>query len=104
MTTALDETENRKFAEQAQWLGLDILDTTEHTVEFSAYFVLDGAEQRIHERSLFIQKDGRWYYDGHEHQCSGHVTQEPIRVEKIEETNPAPVVAERNTRSAVNLL
>lgn len=90
MTMELDEEENRACAENTQWLGLDILEVTDSTVEFSAYFILDGKERCVHERSVFIQKDGRWYYDGYEHQCDGHSAKEPIRVEKIGRNEPCP--------------
>jgi len=57
------------------WLGLDVLDRTEDgdraEVEFTARFRTarrgggegDGAlEQRLHERSRFARRGGRWFY------------------------------------------
>lgn len=51
-----------------QWLGLDIKnhvetgpDTAE--VEFVArYRIGGGSAVRLHERSRFVRRDGRWYY------------------------------------------
>lgn len=61
------------------WTKLEILNssvvssyTTEANVEFAAYFIHDGKEQRIHENSHFVKQDGKWLYAGHSHQCSSH--------------------------------
>lgn len=53
---------------QTHWLGLDIKDhrsTGEDTaeVEFVArYRIGGGSAVRLHERSRFIRREGRWYY------------------------------------------
>jgi SEC-C motif-containing protein len=88
MTIEMDEEETRAFAESAEWIGLDVHEARDNIVEFSAHFVHEGQKQRVHERSVFIQKDGRWLYNGHEHRCSGHETHQPIRVEKIGRNEP----------------
>jgi SEC-C motif-containing protein len=51
------------------WLGLEVLDRSTDgdraTVEFVARFRPTGRgprEQRLHERSRFVRRDGRWYY------------------------------------------
>ena len=58
-----------KWAEQAEWSGLEIVETEkgqegddEGVVEFVAKFSLQGAEQRHHERSRFKKVDGKWFY------------------------------------------
>lgn len=65
----VDRDAAQQWAEQAEWLGLDIIDTVDGkegddtgVVEFAARFVLQGAEQRHHERSTFKKVDGSWYY------------------------------------------
>jgi SEC-C motif-containing protein len=51
------------------WTGLEILATgqggagdTSGTVEFRARFSANGQEGELHERSAFVQENGRWYY------------------------------------------
>lgn len=55
-----------------EWLGLDLLEAStdesgdEGTVEFVAHWRSgEGAERqrgRIHERSTFVRRAGRWFY------------------------------------------
>ncbi len=57
----------REHASSTEWLGLEILSSTESgdggAVEFKAYF-RDGDGIRVHhEKSRFVRLDGRWYYD-----------------------------------------
>jgi len=49
------------------WKRLDILahsqDGNHGVVEFNAYFLEDGIEEKVHyEKSLFQRVEGRWYY------------------------------------------
>jgi len=45
-----------------EWRKLQIVDTAPGVVEFRAsYRGLDGAGL-VHERSRFVQEDGRWFY------------------------------------------
>jgi SEC-C motif-containing protein len=55
------------FEVGAKWLGLDVrahqvtgADTAE--VEFVARYRVAGQAVRLHERSRFVQEDGRWFY------------------------------------------
>lgn len=55
------------WAENTQWLGLQILNTesltkTQSAVEFNAVFQGEEGEQTHHERSIFVKIDGRWYF------------------------------------------
>lgn len=55
------------WAENTQWLGLQILKTETLTklqsaVEFHAVFQGEEGEQTHHERSIFVKIDGRWYF------------------------------------------
>lgn len=46
-----------------KWLKLEVLKTTESTVEFKAYYVHGLSPIQVHhERSNFKKEDGRWYY------------------------------------------
>jgi SEC-C motif-containing protein len=64
-----DEAATRKWAEQSQWLGLEVRSTEngqeedeEGMVEFIAAYKEDGLLKQHHERSLFRKEGGRWYY------------------------------------------
>ena len=57
------------WSREADWLGLDILDTVKGTedddegiVEFVARYALDGEVYTHHERSRFQRIDGVWFY------------------------------------------
>ena len=51
------------WATTNQWLKLEIIEATENTVEFKAYF-LDNTLQTIihHEKSTFKFENGSWFY------------------------------------------
>ena len=55
------------WAENTQWLGLQILKTEtlskfQSAVEFNAVFQGEEGEQTHHERSIFVKIDDRWYF------------------------------------------
>ncbi|MEN8179404.1 MAG: YchJ family metal-binding protein [Pseudomonadota bacterium] len=59
----------RKWAENSQWLGLEIVaveaggpDDSEGTVEFVATYKERGLVRPYHEVSNFCKVDDRWYY------------------------------------------
>ncbi len=58
----LDRASIERWARDSQWLGLQILATTETTVEFRATYRASGATTVHHELSRFRQIDNRWYY------------------------------------------
>lgn len=67
--TDWDRDASRRWAETAEWQGLEIVSTDggaagdeEGFVEFIALFSEDGKPRRHHERSRFQNKGGRWYY------------------------------------------
>jgi len=57
-----------EWAESLEWLGLKVIEHQlrmggqQATVEFVASFVENGEVRFMHERSLFKQHKGRWYY------------------------------------------
>lgn len=64
-----DREATRRWAENAEWHGLEILSTeagqagdSEGVVEFAADYSEKGEPRRHHERSRFAQVSGRWYY------------------------------------------
>ena len=57
------------FAKAVEWSGLEIIAAPPTTpndnigyVEFIAYFYVDDEEDYLHEKSMFVLEDGRWYY------------------------------------------
>ena len=54
-----------KWATSNQWLQLEILEATENTVEFKAYFLDNERQKQIHhEFSTFKLENGSWFYVG----------------------------------------
>ena len=50
-----------------KWLGLEVrshsqMDDTHAQVEFVARYRTGGKGDRLHERSRFVNEEGRWYY------------------------------------------
>lgn len=53
-----------EWAVRNKWIGLEIIKSTEHTVEFKAHFLNEMLNPQIHhERSTFKKLNGKWYYD-----------------------------------------
>jgi SEC-C motif-containing protein len=59
----------QQWAEDSEWLGLEILDTTDGgedddtgQVEFVCLYEHDGEEKRHHEDARFARVDGQWYF------------------------------------------
>lgn len=52
-----------QWAISNQWQKLEVIEATETTVEFKAYFLdRNKMPQQHHEMSTFIQEQGLWYY------------------------------------------
>ncbi|MEA1917767.1 MAG: YchJ family metal-binding protein [Campylobacterota bacterium] len=45
-----------------EWLKLDVLNTSQNTVEFKAYYKEHSEVDVLHEKSSFIKEDGIWKY------------------------------------------
>ena len=51
------------WSKSNNWLRLEILDVSETTVEFKAYFIDDSLQANIHhEKSAFKNEKGSWFY------------------------------------------
>lgn len=82
------------WAQQSEWLGLEIVATSEGKaedqrgeVEFIARYALEGAEQKHHERSRFKREGDRWFYlDGDMVKAKPVVRQEP----RVGRNEPCP--------------
>jgi len=64
-----DQEATRRWANEAEWLGLEVVSTEagqpgdrEGWVEFVAIYNENGSRKRHHERSRFETRDGRWFY------------------------------------------
>ncbi len=58
------------WAKYSKWISLEIVSKEQGNenddkgiVEFIAIYEVDGVINRHHERSLFVKKDGKWYYN-----------------------------------------
>lgn len=56
--------EIKKWTERVNWLKLDVLNSTEQTVHFKAYYMENGQVQVIEENSEFVMENGHWVYLG----------------------------------------
>lgn len=69
VTTALAERRHHskaailEWAKSNQWIKLEILKSTENTVEFKAYYLDYRLNAQVHhEKSTFIKERENWYY------------------------------------------
>lgn len=58
------------WSNSSKWISLDIVSTEKGSetdndgiVEFIAIYEVDGVTYRHHEKSLFVKKEGKWYYN-----------------------------------------
>lgn len=52
-----------KWAKESKWQRLEIINATENTVEFKAYYLNRAGEPKIHyEKSTFVFQNGEWLY------------------------------------------
>ena len=69
----------KEYAQSVVWLGLDVIKAEKAVVEFKAYYKDQEGVKVQHERSFFVQEDGRWFYKDGIHLSS-----------KIERNEPCP--------------
>jgi SEC-C motif-containing protein len=51
------------WAKANHWIKLEIMHASENIVEFRAYYLDNRLKAQVHhERSAFINEDGKWYY------------------------------------------
>ncbi|MCE7872495.1 SecC motif-containing protein [bacterium CPR1] len=51
-----------RFAREARFTGLEVLEAVDDVVEFLATFQVGSERHRLHERSRFELREGRWIY------------------------------------------
>lgn len=54
----------RRFCEQTEFVGLQIVEEAANTVTFRATLMQNGRDASFTERSLFAKERGRWLYVG----------------------------------------
>ena len=57
-----DTKEAETWSQQVKFTHLEILDFTDNTVEFKAFYKHEGQASFIHENSLFKRIKGQWFY------------------------------------------
>ena len=50
------------WTKSIEWVKLDVLQSTESTVKFKAYFYENGSLNIIHENSFFVKENNCWVY------------------------------------------
>ena len=59
----IDKTDILNWAKQNKWMGLEIIEATERTVEFKAHYLDHQLKPQVHhECSIFKKVDEQWYY------------------------------------------
>ena len=58
-----DYNDLKSFSQNCEFKKLEILDYTENSVTFKATIFCNGEDVSFSEKSYFVFKDGRWYYD-----------------------------------------
>jgi SEC-C motif-containing protein len=86
-----DEKTAREWAEESDWLGLEIINATggrgddKGVVEFIARYRIKNANHSHHERASFERLNGLWYFADGE-----MVKNAPITVAKVGRNEPCP--------------
>lgn len=95
-TRGFDAVAAKRWAKRVTWIKLVVLDTSQTNspkgyVEFIATFVDGCTLKSIHEKSEFIQEDGRWYYvDG---------VQFPLATQSIARNGVCPCGSQRKYKN-----
>jgi len=50
------------WTKSVEWIKLDVLEVTENTVEFKAFFYENNSLNVIHENSFFEKENNHWVY------------------------------------------
>ncbi|SDW85360.1 SEC-C motif-containing protein [Lutibacter oricola] len=59
-----EKREIESWTKSVNWLKLEVLNSTEDTVEFKAFFLENGAVNVIYENSKFVKENEHWVYLG----------------------------------------
>ncbi|MCB0365479.1 MAG: YchJ family protein [Bdellovibrionaceae bacterium] len=89
----LDPEANRRWAESAEWKGLDVVGTTgggpedeKGTVEFKVSYDMGDGPEEHHELSTFVKRNGQWYFSDGKNPSLKTVE----RGEKVGRNDPCP--------------
>jgi len=53
----------RRYCEECEFERLEIIDSSQTSVTFKATLTCNGEDASFSEKSYFVYKEGRWYYD-----------------------------------------
>jgi len=62
-TSTHQSIEELSIPNEIEWLKLEVLNDYENIVEFKAYYRENGLLGVLHEKSNFVQVDGKWKYE-----------------------------------------
>jgi SEC-C motif-containing protein len=89
-----DEAGSRKWAREADWQKLEIIDVTQSethanrgTVEFRAHYTRDGNHLVHHELAEFRKSNGTWYFFDGKMVSTGQVRRD---ASKVGRNDPCP--------------
>lgn len=54
--------ETEKWTKSVRWIKLEVLNANDDTVTFKAYFIENGQQQIIQEKSKFVKENNYWTY------------------------------------------
>lgn len=60
--TKKEKKEILDWTKSVEWIRLEVINSTENTVEFKAYFMENGKLDVIHENSFFCKENSHWVY------------------------------------------
>jgi len=87
-----DQEATKSWAEESEWLGLEIVETSggaeedsEGTVTFVARFRDKNGLHNHHECGQFTREDGRWFFTQ-----GTRIKEQPISVNKVGRNTPCP--------------
>jgi SEC-C motif-containing protein len=86
-----DAKSTKQWAEQSEWMGLEIVSTdkgqpedNDGTVEFKAKYMVQNMPQEHHEIATFKKVDGKWYF------VTGKSGNQPAKSTKVGRNDPCP--------------
>ena len=61
--TKQEKEEIKEWSQNSTWQHLEIVNFTNNTVEFKAYYIYNNKQMLHHELSTFVKQDDIWLYD-----------------------------------------
>jgi len=61
--TEQEKKEITQWSQNSTWQHLEIVNFTDYTVEFKAYYIYNNKQMLHHELSTFVKQNDTWFYD-----------------------------------------